>query len=102
MTYEEMKKQESDSLPQRIEYRSKDWRSFGAVSGLAGGIIVALLGSILTAISWFTEDASRLEKVLGTVLLVLTIPLLIIGAQCLDLLDKKKDRARKARFDEEK
>jgi hypothetical protein len=102
MTYEEIKSPVSDSLPQRIEYHSKDWCSFGAVAGLAGGIGSALLGSLFTALSWFANDGSRLEKVLGTVLLVLTIPLLIIGAQCLDMLDKKKDKAREARFSEKK
>jgi hypothetical protein len=79
-------------------HHSHDWCLVGACAGLAGGIGVAILGSILTALSWFTDAGSHLEKVLGTVLLVLTIPLLIIGAQCLDSLDKKKDRAREARF----
>ena len=100
MTYEEIKNQAGDSLKHRIEYRSCDWRSIGAASGLGGGIITALLGSVLTALSWVTDAGSHLEKVLGTVLLVLTIPLLIIGAQCLDMLDKKKDRARESRFNE--
>jgi hypothetical protein len=102
MTYEEMKSRASNPLEQRIKYHSCDWCSLGAVAGLAGGIIAALLGSVLTALSWFAEDASHLDKILGTVLLVLTIPLLVIGAQCLDLLDKKKDRARDARFNEKK
>jgi hypothetical protein len=102
MTYEEIKNQESNSLKQRIEYRSCDWCSIGAAAGLGGGIIAALLGSVLTALSWFAGEGARLEKVLGTVLLVLSIPLLIIGAQCLDMLDKKKDRARETRFNEKK
>ena len=102
MTYEEIKNQAGDSLKQRIEYRSCDWCSIGTAAGLGGGIIAALLGSLFTALSWLSDTGSHLEKVLGTVLLVLTIPLLIIGAQCLDLLDKKKDRARDARFNEKK
>src|SRR5438128_11428907 len=102
MTYEEIKNQASDPLKQRIEYRSRDWRSIGAAAGLSGGIIAALLGSVLTALSWFSGEGARLEKILGTVLLVLTIPLLIIGAQCLAMLDKKKDRAREPRLSEKK
>jgi hypothetical protein len=102
MTYEEMKRQSGDSVPQRIEYRSRDWCSFGAAAGLGGGIGAALLGSLLTALSWFTDTGSQLEKVLGTAFLVLTIPLLIIGAQCLDMLDKKKDKTRETRFREDK
>ncbi|HYJ46981.1 MAG TPA: hypothetical protein VEV81_10240, partial [Pyrinomonadaceae bacterium] len=102
MAYGEMKNRASAPLEQRIEYHAHDWCSFGAAVGLGGGIGVALLGSILTALSWFTDTGTHLEKVLGTVLLVLTIPLLIIGAQCLDSLDKKKDKAREARFRENK
>src|SRR4051812_9047085 len=102
MTYEKIENQASNSLKQRIEYRSCDWCSIGVAAGLGGGIIAALSGSVLTALSWLTDTGSHLEKILGTVLLVLTIPLLIIGAQCLDMLDKKKDRARDARFSEKK
>jgi hypothetical protein len=98
MRYEAMKEQANDSLKQWIEYHTHDWCSFGAVAGLAGGIGAAFIGSILTALAWFTGTGSHLEKVIGTVLLVSTIPLLVIGAQCLDSLDKKKDRAREARF----
>ena len=99
MAYEKM---QSPDRGQRSEYRFCDWCSFGAVAGLAGGILTALFGSILTALSWFAGVDAHLEKVLGTVLLVLTMPLLIIGAQCLDSLDKKKDRARETRFNEKK
>src|SRR3982751_3446999 len=102
MTYGGMKSRASDPWQQKIKYHTCDWCSFGAVAGLGGGIGTALLGSVLTALSWFTGAGSHLEKILGTVLLVSTIPLLIIGAQCLDLLDKKKDRARESRFDEQR
>lgn len=102
MTYDEMKKRANGQPKQRIEYRLAgsgpwDYRSLGAIAGLAGGLIAALFGSVLTAISWFADAGTRVQT-LGTVLLFLTIPLLVIGAQCLDMIEKKKDRAREARF----
>ena len=66
-----------------------DIRTLGALTGLAGGTLAALLGSTLTAVSWFAEVDS-IVKTLGTVLLVFTIPLLICGAHCLDLMETKR------------
>ena len=61
--------------------------------GLCGGIVAGLLGSIITAVAWFTgpEWHGYLLQRDGTILLVLNIPLLIFGAHCLDLMDKKRE-----------
>jgi len=75
------------------------WRSSGAVFGLGGGIIAPVLGSVFTAITWFTGPewhGMSLHRY-GTVLLFLTIPLLIFGAHCLDLMDRQAAKARKSR-----
>lgn len=75
------------------------WWSGGAVCGLCLGIICPIMGSILTAIAWFTGPEWHglpLHRG-GTVLLFLTIPLLIFGGHCLDLMDKQDDEARKRR-----
>ena len=60
---------------------------YGSVLGLVGGIVAPLIGSILTVISWIVGP--RWHNVglhrAGTVLLVLGIPLLTIGAHCMDL-----------------
>jgi hypothetical protein len=76
------------------------WRSGGAVLGLCGGIVSVLLGSVLTAISWFTgPDANGLAlQRYGAVGLFLTIPLLICGGVCLDLMEKHATEARKRRL----
>jgi hypothetical protein len=61
------------------------------VFGLSCGIISPLIGSVLTAIAWFTGPEWHglpLHRG-GTVLLFLTIPFLIFGAHCLDLIDKQ-------------
>jgi len=75
------------------------WRAGGAVFGLSCGIIAPVIGSILTAIAWFTGPEWHgffLQRV-GTVMLFLTIPLLIFGAHCLDLMDKQDEAASKPR-----
>src|SRR5262245_30607613 len=72
------------------------WKTGGAVLGLGGGIAAPLLGSILTAAAWFTGPIWHGVSVQrdGLVLLFLTIPLLVLGAHCLDLLDRQADRAK--------
>ena len=87
------------SVMEQMRFHGWTWRSGGAVFGLSLGIICPLIGSILTAIAWFTGPKWHgffLQRD-GTVLLFLTIPLLIFGAHCLDLMDKQDDEARKSR-----
>ena len=75
------------------------WRSGGAVCGLCCGIISPVIGLVLTAIAWFTGPVWHglpLHRG-GTVLLFLTIPFLILGAHCLDLVDKQAKEAKKPR-----
>lgn len=68
------------------------WKSRGAVLGLFGGFTAPVIGSIVTAISWFSDPAWHSISLhqAGTSLFVVTLPLLILGAHCLDLLDKDK------------
>jgi hypothetical protein len=68
------------------------WQAMGAVVGLAGGLVTIVFGSVFSIISWFTKSksiGSFLGKY-GTTLFLLAIPLLILGAHCLDLLDRKR------------
>ena len=69
------------------------WKSTGACVGLLGGVIAPLVGLALTALAWFIGDwhGFHLGRD-GAVLLFLTIPLLIFGAHCLDLMDKETER----------
>lgn len=68
-----------------------NWRSVGGVIGLCGGIISPLVGSILTALTWITGPVwhGLILHRYGSVLLFLTIPLLLFGAHCLDLIEKQ-------------
>jgi hypothetical protein len=66
--------------------------SVGAIIGLFGSATVSLVGSILMGASWFVaNDGSRqLLSVTGSVLLFMTIPLIVLGACCLDWMEKDK------------
>ena len=67
------------------------WRTRGVVIGLSGGLIAPLLGSALTIITWFRDPAwhGLPLHTAATTLFVVTLPLLLLGAHCLDLLDKQ-------------
>jgi hypothetical protein len=66
------------------------WRAAGAVLGLVGGGLCALLGSLLTALSWLVREpqGKQLVHTLGGDMLCLTIPLLLLGGVCLDWWEK--------------
>jgi len=85
-------------IMEQIRLHGWNWMSAGAMFGLCLGILSPLLGSLLTAITWLTGPHWHgffIQRD-GAVLLFLTIPLLIFGAHCLDLLDAK-DKAAKSR-----
>jgi len=73
----------------------KSWqeqaRLAGAVSGLLGGLAASVLGGLFVAASWLVHNAPVRSwlSTSGTVLLCLTIPLLLLGAVCLDWLETK-------------
>ena len=69
-------------------------RSVMAIAGLAGGFLAVICGSIMTAISWIIGDAASLHRY-GTLLLLLTIPLFIVGAHFLDLQETASKRDKK-------
>ncbi len=75
------------------EVRPREWNRyiFGSILGLTGGIVAPLIGSVLTAVSWVVSPAWHsfgLHRI-GTILLIMGIPLLIFGAHCLDLNERE-------------
>ena len=74
------------------------WQAVGAAAGLGGGVLAAAAGSLLSALAWAHGDQSSglSQHGVGSILLLSTIPLLVIGAHCLDLLDRKVERGRQA------
>ncbi|HXD31975.1 MAG TPA: hypothetical protein VN643_12715 [Pyrinomonadaceae bacterium] len=82
-----------------IRFRGWTWKSFGAAFGLGFGLISPIIGLVFTAIAWLTGPEWHKFSVhrYGTVLFFLTLPLLIFGAHCLDLIDKDEQKAKLAR-----
>jgi hypothetical protein len=68
------------------------WQATGAVLGLSGGLIAIVFGAVFTISGWFAGSvtARSFLKKDGTIVFLLAIPLLILGAHCLDLLDRKR------------
>jgi hypothetical protein len=89
------------SSSHRLQSRNLAWNwcAVCAACGLAGGLVTVLVGSVLTATAWVsgTSETGHSLHTLGTILLIMTIPLFICGAHYLDLWDKKKSEAKKER-----
>ena len=74
-----------------VEANPWAWQSIGAVSGLVGGVLSPVLGTLLIGFAWFIHS-ERVVSSLNVVSIgscVLTIPLLAFGAHCLDLLERR-------------
>ncbi|HKQ75339.1 MAG TPA: hypothetical protein VJ810_16690 [Blastocatellia bacterium] len=70
----------------------KQAKTVGAVVGLFGGIFATMSGAVFTVASWLVtnDGASQWLSTAGTVLFILTIPLFIFGAFCMDWVEKDK------------
>jgi hypothetical protein len=69
------------------------WQAAGAAVGLFGGLLSIVLGVLLWAVVGLIAPAGALGSLLnaaGTVLLILPLPLLALGAHCLDLLERSQ------------
>lgn len=91
--------QDTQFTPGRVMTALRDhgwsWKSCGAGAGLIGGVFAPLLGLALTMLAWFVAAWHGIPlKNTGAILLLLTIPLLIFGAHCLDLIDNDDQRAK--------
>src|SRR5215210_7045486 len=68
------------------------WQAVAAAVSLFGGMLAIVLGALDWAFVGLFAPAGALGSLLdtaGTVLLVLPLPLMALGAFCLDLLEKK-------------
>ena len=72
-----------------IRKNPKRWQSVCAVLGLGGGAVAPLAAAIFNVFTWFIRSIQvhSYLHVLSIVLCVLTLPLLMLGASCLDLLE---------------
>ncbi|HEX8492509.1 MAG TPA: hypothetical protein VF658_06680 [Pyrinomonadaceae bacterium] len=85
-----------------------DWAAIGATFGLVGGMLSIVLGSLLWAIVKLlvTGSPGSLLNLLESMSFVLPLPLLALGAHCLDLLEQRPpilpllpDKSRRAVFE---
>ena len=94
-TYESLEGETETDLYQEMEALIKKnpraWKSVFAVLGLAGGVMAPALGATADMITWFVRSQSinSYLHVASIVLCTLTIPLLMLGAHCLDSLESK-------------
>lgn len=67
------------------------WQSIGATIGLAGGVLSTPWALLLwAAVKFLTPSGiGTTLSLLSNVLFALSLPLLALGASCLDLLEKK-------------
>ncbi len=71
------------------------WEVTAAICCFVGGMGAALLGSVLTASTWILgAEAHPLVRGLGTALLILTIPLLILAGYCMDWAEQEPKKSR--------
>jgi hypothetical protein len=97
-TYESLNVRADIDLYQDIESLIKKnpraWQSVCAVLGLAGGVIAPILGATSDVATWFvhSQKVNAYLHVSSIVLCALTLPLLILGACCLDMLQAKTAR----------
>jgi ABC-type transport system involved in cytochrome c biogenesis permease component len=83
-----------EEMHRLIEVNPWTWQSIGAVSGLIGGVLSPVIGTLLIAVTWFIHSERIVSSLNGLSIIsfVLTIPLLSFGAHCLDLLEEKTAR----------
>jgi len=77
---------------QRTKHAVWTWEATTAVCCFVGGIVAALLGSVLTASTWIVGAAAHpWLRGFGTAFLILTIPLLIFSGYCMDWMERDRN-----------
>lgn len=78
-----------------IKENKRSWQSALAVLAFVGGFLSPFVGAFLNLIDWFTAEAAEIQHSFlyktSMVFYALTLPLLLLGSHCLDLLEKKSD-----------
>ncbi len=77
-------------IPFLIKNNQWTWQSIGALLGLGGGVVSFIFTITLHSINWLLQgNLVPLLKEIDFVSLILVLPLLALGAHCLDLLEKE-------------
>jgi hypothetical protein len=77
-----------------VQEKRQNWILKSGLISLFGGALAPMFGSLLTALSWLVGNNSFGHSLhrLGSIFLILTCPLLIIAAFCLDAYEKRGKR----------
>jgi hypothetical protein len=78
-------------IPRLIKKNWCQWESIGAILGIGCGIFSFFAAMILNVCAWLATQSSWRANLSGTSVdfLIIILPLLALGAHCLDLLEKK-------------
>lgn len=76
-----------------VSGRRQFWACIGVFVGLVGGTLLPLTGMVMIALAWFIGDMDSILNKLGSMLLMTTVPLLIFGGYCLDIVEKKQTKS---------
>lgn len=76
---------------ERTRQVASSWEAISAFCCLAGGIMAGIVGTIVSALAWIIGgELHPWVRGLGSGLLIVTIPLLILAGYCLDWMEGKK------------
>ncbi len=80
----------------RVQHNYSYWQAIAAFGCFVSAVLAFLFGTLLTT-AWVLNAAVHpLLHALGLTLLIAAIPILILGGHCLDLLEKRGERARRS------
>ena len=74
-----------------VSKNQRTWQTVGATLGLAGGMLSMFTGLLLWMLNRFYAAAGEYSSVhvLEMLFFVLTVPLMVSGAHCLDILEQR-------------
>ena len=72
------------------------WEAIAACCCFVGGMGTGLVGCLVTAVGWILGGPQHpWVRGLGTALLIVTIPLLILSGYCMDWMEREADKRAK-------
>jgi hypothetical protein len=77
------------------ENRVRNWEAWGGVCCFLGGIMAALMGSLLSVGEWIVGTPLHLRiHIASTVLFITAIPLILFAGFCLDWAEREPKKPR--------
>ena len=70
-------------------HRTSAWHARAAVACFVLAVIAAVIGSLLTTNAILNAHAHPTLHAVGVTLLLLALPIAILGAHCLDMMDRR-------------